>query len=137
MQRRGLFIYNEICRPHPGGFEPNADVCLSEDERTLIVTLEIAGAELNGLDVVLEGRELIVLGTREDGQRCERSAVLMKEIAYGSFLKRMHLPIAVRYDDAVASYRDGLLTIRLPVSEHASAPTGRAEVKISPQRNNV
>jgi HSP20 family molecular chaperone IbpA len=127
--------YSELCRrPHLGRFEPNADVRLSDDERTLVITVEIAGADPEQLRIGLEERELIVLGMREDRERSVRGSVLMKEIAYGPFLKRMHLPLSVRYDDALASYRDGLLVIRLPVAERTYVLTGRTEVKITIQR---
>jgi HSP20 family molecular chaperone IbpA len=121
-------------RPHSGRFEPNADIRLSDDEQLLVVTVEIAGADPAKLRVGLEDRWLIVLGMRQDSGDSSHGAVLMKEIAYGPFLKRIHLPFAVRYDEAVASYNDGILIIRLPVAEHMYVLTGRTEVKIIIQR---
>ena len=118
----------------PGGFEPNADVYLSADGSVLSVNVEIAGAEPSELRVMVEERRLYILGRRYDRERPARGSVLMKEIEYGDFVKKLHLPVAVAYEEAVASYRDGILTIRLPVSEEALLPTRRTEIRMTVKR---
>ncbi len=118
----------------PGGFEPNADMYLSADGRSLLVNVEIAGADPTELRVMVEERRLYIIGRRIDRERAARGSVLMKEIAYGDFIKRFHLPMAVAYDDAAASYRDGILTIRLPVSEEAALPARRTEIRMTVKR---
>ncbi|HEY2847442.1 MAG TPA: Hsp20/alpha crystallin family protein [Pyrinomonadaceae bacterium] len=110
---------------------------MSDDERTLIVTLEIAGADPARLRIALEDRHLIVLGAREDRERASRGSILMKEIAYGPFLKRMHLPVAVSHHGAEASYHDGMLVIRLAVAEPAHVLSNRTEVKVVVQRIRI
>jgi HSP20 family protein len=118
----------------PGGFEPNADVYLSADGSFLSVNVEIAGAEPSELRVMVEERRLYILGRRYDRERAARGSVLMKEIEYGDFVKKLHLPVAVAYEEASASYRDGILTIRLPVSEEALLPTHRTEIRMTVKR---
>ncbi|GAC1301798.1 MAG: hypothetical protein NVSMB19_10350 [Vulcanimicrobiaceae bacterium] len=118
----------------PGGFEPNADVYLSADGSFLSVNVEIAGAEPSELRVMVEERRLYILGRRYDRERSARGSVLMKEIEYGDFVKKLHLPVAVAYEEAAASYRDGILTIRLPVSEEALLPTHRTELRMTVKR---
>jgi len=118
----------------PGGFEPNADMYLSADGRSLLVNVEIAGADPTELRVMVEERRLFIIGRRIDRERAARGSVLMKEIAYGDFIKRFHLPMAVAYDDAAASYRDGILTIRLLVSEEAARPARRTEIRMTVKR---
>ncbi len=118
----------------PGGFEPNADVYLSSDGSSLSVNVEIAGAEPTELRVMVEERRLYIVGRRYDRERAARGSVLMKEIEYGDFVKKLHLPVAVAYEEASASYRDGILTIRLPVSEEALLPTRRTEIRMIVKR---
>ena len=118
----------------PGGFEPNADMYLSADGRSLLVNVEIAGADPTELRVMVEERRLFIIGRRIDRERAASGSVLMKEIAYGDFIKRFHLPMAVAYDDAAASYRDGILTIRLLVSEEAARPARRTEIRMTVKR---
>jgi HSP20 family protein len=121
-------------KARPGGFEPNADVYLSADAGTMLVNVEIAGAEPAELRVMVEERRLYIVGRRYDRERAERGSVLMKEIEYGDFVKKIHLPVPVAYDDATASYRDGILTIRLPVTEESRLPTRRTEIRMTVRR---
>jgi HSP20 family protein len=55
---------------------------------------------------------------QEDYYRCERS--------YGSFLRTLELPTDVHADKVKASFRDGVLEVRLPKTEQAKAK----EIKI-------
>ncbi|MFY9780493.1 MAG: Hsp20/alpha crystallin family protein [Candidatus Baltobacteraceae bacterium] len=121
-------------RARPGRFEPNADVYLSGDGGSIVVNVEIAGAEPAELRVMVEERRLYILGRRHDLERDNRGSVLMKEIEYGDFAKKIHLPVAIAYDHATASYRDGLLTILLPVSAEGNLPTHRTEIRMTVRR---
>jgi HSP20 family protein len=121
-------------RARPGRFEPNADVYLSGDGSSIVVNVEIAGAEPAELRVMVEERRLYILGRRQDLEREQRGSVLMKEIEYGDFAKKIHLPMAIDYDHATASYRDGMLTIRLPVSADAHLPMHRTEIRMTVRR---
>ncbi len=123
-----------VRRSRAGQFEPNADLYVSADGTTMLVDVEIAGAEPTDLRVMVEARRLYVLGRRYDRERARRGSVLLKEIAYGEFAKMIHLPVAVAYDEAAASYRDGILTIRLPVSERAALPKARTEIRMTVRR---
>ena len=121
-------------RSRPGEFAPNADVYLSSDGTTMQVDVEIAGAEPAELRIMVEARRLSIVGRRIDRERAGRGSVLQKEIAYGDFARKIHLPVAVAYDDATAFYRDGILTIRLPISEHSDLPARRTEIRMTVKR---
>jgi HSP20 family protein len=128
-------MFAELARKaRPGGFEPNADVYVTDDEGTVLVNVEIAGAEPAELRVMVEERRLYILGRRYDRERAARGSVLMKEIEYGDFVKKIHLPMPIAYDAATASYRDGILTIRLPVSADSLLPTRRTEIRMTVRR---
>jgi HSP20 family protein len=47
------------------------------------------------------------------------------EFSYGSFTRTVRLPEGAKTDEAAASYRGGILTVRMPVREPAKA-AGRA-----------
>ena len=128
-------IFAEFARRvRPGRFEPNTDVALADDGEAVIVTVEIAGAEPSELRVMMEERTLYILGRRTDRERDGRGSYLLKEIDYGEFGKKMHLPVAVSYEDAIAVYRDGMLTIRLPVSKDPLVPRNRTEIRMTVKR---
>ena len=128
-------IFAEFARRvRPGRFEPNTDVALTDDGQAVVVTVEIAGAEPTELRVMMEERTLYILGRRTDRERDGRGSYLMKEIDYGEFGKKIHLPVPVSYDNTTAVYRDGMLTIRLPISTDALVPRNRTEIRMTVKR---
>ena len=121
-------------RGRSGRLEPNADVYLSEDDQTIVVVVEIAGADPSDLRIVVDDRSLFIVGRRHDRARRRRGSVLMKEIEFGEFMKKIHLPASVDFQNAAASYCDGMLTIRLPLSADAVSPRPRTEIRMTIQR---
>ncbi|MDQ2817760.1 MAG: Hsp20/alpha crystallin family protein [Candidatus Eremiobacteraeota bacterium] len=97
-----------------GSFNPNTDVHLTDRGRTVLVRVELAGVSKENIKLVVEGPTLYLAGVREpSGRRAD--GVLQKEIDYGYFLKRIQLPSSVDVSQARAEYKDGMLSIQLPV----------------------
>ena len=112
-----------------GSFNPNADVYLTENGRTVVVRVELASVNAEHIKVVVEGASLYLAGVREPGLR-SADAVLQKEIDYGCFLKRIQLPFSVAVEAARAEYHDGTLTIKLPASPaRRGVVADRAEIR--------
>jgi len=85
------------------------------------VCLELPGMEQSAIDVRMEGEDLVVEGARErDG---EESAEQFHRVerAYGNFSRRFHLPPDVDRSKVQATYRQGLLVVKLP-KKSPSAP---------------
>ncbi len=119
-----------VVRPRLG-FEPNADVFVDEERGQMVVTVELAGADAESLRVAVDDRDLLITGRRAEGVRFRRGSWSQKEIAYGSFAKRVHLPVAVDFlGEAAATYHDGMLVIALPISATAFLPPTRTEIRM-------
>jgi HSP20 family protein len=125
-----------VLRTKIGTFEPNADVFVDEDGRRVVVVVEVAGADPDSLQVGVDERHLYIGGRRMETVRLRRASFVQKEIGYGEFVKRVHLPVAVEYADVAASYADGLLVIALPISATAYRPTARTELHILVKRTH-
>jgi HSP20 family protein len=125
-----------VLRTRLGVFEPNADVFVDEDGRRVVAVVEIAGADPDSLRIGVEDRHLFVTGRRLEAVRLHRGSFVQKEIAYGDFAKRVHLPVAVEYDGVAASYDDGLLIVVLPMAATAYRPTARTELHILVKRTH-
>ena len=121
-------------RSRSGRFEPNCDLFLSDDGETIVVNVEIAGAEPAELRVGVDERHLFIAGRRANRDRSSLGSVFVKEIEYGDFVKKIRLPVAVAYEDATASYRDGMLSIHLPVSRTSAFPLHRTEIPMTVKR---
>ncbi len=125
-----------VLRTRPGSFDPNADVFIDEELGRVVAVFEIAGADPESVRIQLDDRDLIVSGRRLEVARLRRGSFVLKEIAFGQFVKRIPLPVAVEYDGAAASYADGLLIVALPVAAAAYLSTARTELHILVKRTH-
>ncbi len=125
-----------VLRTRLGTFEPNADVFVDEDSGRVVAIVEVAGADPETLRVGVDELHLYISGRRLEAVRLRNGSFVQKEITYGEFAKRIHLPVAVEYDDVAASYADGLLIIALPTAATAYRPTSRTELHILVKRTH-
>jgi len=118
-------------RARTGHFEPNADVYVDEDRTRIVVHVELAGADGESLRVGVDERALYIFGRRVERSDQRAGSILRKEIEYGEFQKKIRLPFPVDNDDARATYRDGILSISVPISKAEDFPTqNRTEVRM-------
>ena len=122
-----------VLRPRLG-FEPNADVFIDEERGQVVVAVEAAGADPDSLRVSVDDGFLSISGRRTEVVSFRRGSFIQKEIAYGQFAKRIHLPVAVDFSDVVAQYGDGVLVIALAISPTAYLPTARTEIRMIVKR---
>ncbi len=117
-----------------GRFEPNTDVHVDENDRAIVVHVELAGADADALLVSVDDAYLTIAGRRALRDVSRNSSLLRKEIQYGEFLKQIRLPAPVLDDGATAVYRDGILTIRLPLAQSKQFPIVRTEIRMTVRR---
>lgn len=90
-----------------------------EDKENLVVTLEVPGMKKEDFEIALHDgvlsiggeRRLETSGTRKSGYRSERFE--------GRFQRSVTLPKAVDASKVRAAYKDGVLTVTLPIAEAA------------------
>ncbi|MFZ2852798.1 MAG: Hsp20/alpha crystallin family protein [Rhodocyclaceae bacterium] len=90
---------------------------VEETNQEIIVRLELPGMEKEDCKVRIEGNRLILNGEKRFNRSSEDSDFHLIERAYGSFQRVIPLPKNVIEDKAEASYRNGVLTVRLPKQE--------------------
>ena len=117
-----------------GRFEPNTDVFIDEEHGQVVVKVELAGADAENLRVGVDERHLFIMGKRSDLTRFTRGSFLQKEIEYGEFVKKIHLPVAVATETVTATYGAGILTIQLPIAAEAYVPATRTEIRMIVKR---
>ncbi len=102
-----------------------ADV--SEDDTTVGVRLEVPGLEADDFDIQVVGNVLVVRGEKQIRRTNIEGRFHIMECAYGSFERAIPLPVEVDENAAKASYRRGVLHIKLPKT--AAATARRIEVR--------
>lgn len=115
-------------------WEPNADVVIDDEARSLVVRVELAGADPDSLRVFVDERHLFISGRRADTVRLRNGSFLQKEIADGEFVKKIALPVGVQYGEVTATYADGMLTIALPIAAPEYIPATRTEIRMIVKR---
>jgi HSP20 family protein len=93
-------------------------VDMSETKDDLVLRVEVAGVREKDVAVSITGDLLTIRGERRwNEEEARDQKVLHVERAYGQFERLIQLPMAVQADKVKASYRDGVLEIRLPKAE--------------------
>ena len=93
------------------GFMP-AEV--SDDDKYVIVKLEAPGMESEDFDIEVESDVLIVRGEKKIQREESKGEYHLLERAYGRFERAIPLPAEVDYSRASATYKRGILRVKLP-----------------------
>ncbi len=102
------------------GFSPAIDVAYTSEPPCAIVTAELAGIEINELELEIQGRQLILAGRR--GPAVEGDVYHQVEIERGPFRRVVELGAEVLPEHAKARYEDGMLRVELPLAPAESRP---------------
>jgi HSP20 family protein len=123
-------FFGETAWPLPGlsrSFSPAFD--LSENDDEFVVKAELPGVDPKEVDINLTGNLLTIKGEKR-GENEERNGNYHRiERTYGSFSRSFQLPCEIRKDEVTATYKDGVLDLRLPKAEEAKRKTLKIEVK--------
>jgi HSP20 family protein len=105
------------------GFSPAVDVAYASDPPRAIVTAELAGVDVDALDLEIHGRKLTLSGTRHP-EEVGSEVYQQVEIERGHFRRVIELAADVRAEEAKASYEDGLLRVELPLARTEASTRG-------------
>ncbi|RJP24800.1 MAG: Hsp20/alpha crystallin family protein [Candidatus Omnitrophota bacterium] len=107
-----------------GSFVPAFDV--SETETEFLVKAELPGVDPKDVEVNLSGNVLTVKGEKKQEREEKTESLYRVERSYGSFSRSFSLPSDVKADQVSATYKDGVLNLKLPKTE----PSKRKTIKI-------
>jgi len=99
-------------QPADGAWSPPADVSETKDE--LRVQVELPGVEPRHIRIDLFEGVLTIRAERPPDSALKRDQAQQVECGYGSFVRRLALPSPIDADRIRATYRDGVLDVRLP-----------------------
>lgn len=90
---------------------------LFEDDKRVVVHLEIPGLDKDALDIEVQDNTLVVNGEKMFERESSEGRYRVLQCAYGSFQRVVALPVPVLADQARAQYRNGVLRIELPKAD--------------------
>ncbi|HHY59169.1 MAG TPA: Hsp20/alpha crystallin family protein [Clostridia bacterium] len=86
-----------------------------ETPEEVIVTAELPGLERKeDVQIDVEGTQLTISGQIRRGQEIKREQFYRQERYIGQFRRTITLPATVKEDEIKATYRNGILEIRMP-----------------------
>ncbi|MDO3378296.1 Hsp20/alpha crystallin family protein [Geoalkalibacter halelectricus] len=110
-----------------GGLFPAVDV--AETDKEVLVTAELPGLDEKDIDVSLSGGYLSIRGEKKAEKENKEEQYYRKESYYGSFQRTIPLPAEVVEDQVEATYKKGMLKVKLPKSP--AAQKERKKISIS------
>lgn len=102
-------------------FAPAID--LAEKEGMLVLTAEVPGMAKDDLEVTVDNGVLTLRGEKKEEETKEGADYHRVERRYGHFERRIRLPEYVDTAQIEATYKDGVLELRMPKTEAAKAKT--------------
>ena len=103
---------------------PVVDMFETKDE--LLLNFELPGVHEKDVSLSITGDLLTVRGERQFRQELKDDNYYHVERAYGKFERSVQLPMPVQADRVKATYRDGVLEVKLPKAEEVRSK----EIKI-------
>ncbi len=105
---------------------PAVDVFEEGDD--VVVKAEVPGAKKDEIEVNLNGSMLTISGTKERSDEVKEENYYRCERSYGGFARTVELPAEVQHDKARASFKDGVLEIRLPRTAEAKKKSVKVKI---------
>jgi HSP20 family protein len=101
---------------HRGAWTPFVDIYENGD-RELVIKADAPGLKREDIDLTFDSNVLTVRGERRPDEGVRDEAYHRVERAYGPFSRSFTLPPTIDAGRVRADYRDGVLTVTLPMRE--------------------
>jgi len=109
---------------------PSVDVYVEKDE--IVIKAELPGMDKDDIQVNLSNHTLTLKGEKKREEKIKEENYFCSERACGSFSRTLELPGDVQGEKVKASFKNGVLEIRLPVAETAKAKSIKVKVEEGP-----
>lgn len=95
------------------------DVYQTKDE--VVVKAPVAGVEPESLDIIVTSDSVSIRGERFDEREVDTDQYHFQECYWGSFARQVALPVEGDSDKAEATFKKGVLTVRIPKIKKATS----------------
>jgi HSP20 family protein len=100
-----------------------------EDKNDVVVKAELPGMKKEDLDISFQGDILTIRGEKKSEQKEERKGYYYSERSYGAIERSIEIPEKIVPDKIRASFKDGVLEVRLEKSEEAKKRETKIKVE--------
>jgi HSP20 family protein len=121
------FLSNPLFNETSAGITPKAD--MSETVNEVCVSVELPGVDEKNIEVSLSNGMLTIKGEKREECESKEGTFFRKERYYGSFCRSISIPEGVDEKSVDASFKNGVLKIKLPKTIEAKMAVKRIPVK--------
>ena len=100
-----------------------------EDNKRIVVRIELPGVDKNDLDIEVLDNKLIVRGEKRFEREDSEGRYRVLQCAYGAFERSVPLTVAVVPDQATASFQNGVLRVELPKADPGMPQKVRVKIE--------
>ncbi len=109
--------------------EPTPTVDIYEAGDDIIVKSDLPGIAKEDIEVNLTDDTITISGEKKKEEKIEKKDYFRLERAYGSFKRSFALPAEVQTTKAVATFKDGVLEVKIPKSETAKKKERKIKIE--------
>jgi HSP20 family protein len=91
-----------------------------EKDGELRVQAELPGIEEKDVHITIEGNVLAITGEKTESTEVDEKDFHRRERSYGRFARRIALPDGAQKDQIAATFKDGVLKVKMPVLKTAA-----------------
>ena len=133
VQDRMNRLFNEFHNRHDddvmtrGAWVPPVDI-FENGNKELVIKAELPVMTREEIDVTVENQTLTIRGEKKFNHEIKDEQYHRVERTYGAFSRSFSLPSTVDVTKVSADYKDGVLTVTLPLREEAKPKQIKVEV---------
>lgn len=102
---------------------------ISETDHEVVVKAELPGIDPKQVEVSVTGDALTLKGEAKSEVEDKSRSFYRRELRYGMFQRTIALPTEVKGDETKATFRHGILEVRVPKTERLKPKTVRVDVE--------
>jgi HSP20 family protein len=106
---------------------------VSQQDGQLVVRADVPGVNRDQIEVEIENEQLVISGERKEEHEERRGGFYRTERSYGRFYRAIPLPDGVKPEQALATFDNGVLEIRIPLPEQRQSQRIQVQEKSQSQ----
>jgi HSP20 family protein len=99
-----------------------------EEKDIVVIKAELPGLLKEEIDLNITGSTLTLRGEKKKEEEVKEEDYYCRERYYGSMTRTVELPTEVKADQVKATFKDGVLEVRLPKTEEAKQKTIKVKI---------
>jgi HSP20 family protein len=104
-------------------------VDLYEEKDDIIAKVDLPGMEKEDIEVNITDHRLTVKGEKKKTEEIKEENYYRSERTYGTFSRTVEIPKEVQVEKARATFKNGVLEIRLPKTEEAKKKEAKVRIE--------